>query len=38
MGKTRDFLKEIGDTQGTYHTKRGTINDRNGKDLRSRRD
>ena len=29
MGKTRD-LKKIIDTKGTFHTKMGTIKDRNG--------
>ena len=33
MGKTRDLCKEIGDTKGTFHTKIGSIKDRNGKDL-----
>ena len=33
MGKTRDLLKKIGDTKGTFHTKMGTIKDRNGMDL-----
>ena len=33
MGKTRDLLKKIGDTKGTFHTKIGTIKDRNGMDL-----
>ena len=32
MGKTRD-LKKIRDTKGTFHTKMGTIKDRNGMDL-----
>ena len=25
MGKTRDVIKEISDTQGTFHAKMGTI-------------
>ena len=29
MGKTRDVFKKIRDTQGTFHAKMGTINDRN---------
>ena len=29
MGKTRDLFKKIGDTQGTFHAKMGTIKDRN---------
>ena len=32
MGKTRDFLKKIKDTKGTFHTKMGT-KDRNRMDL-----
>ena len=27
MGKTRDLLKKIRDTKGTFHTKMGTIKD-----------
>ena len=30
MGKSRDFLKKIRDTKGTFHAKIGTIKDRNG--------
>ena len=33
MGKTRDLLKKIGDTKGTFHAKMDAINVRNGKDL-----
>ena len=33
MGKTRDLIKKIGDTKGTFHAKTGTIKDRNSKDL-----
>ena len=33
MGKTRDLFKKIRDTKGTFHTKTGTIKDRNGIDL-----
>ena len=33
MGKTRDLLKKIRDTKGTFHTKMRTIKDRNGIDL-----
>ena len=29
----KDLFKKIGDTKGTFHTKMGTIKDRNGKDL-----
>ena len=33
MGKTRDLFKKIGDIKGIFHTRMGTIKDRNGKDL-----
>ena len=33
MGKTRDLFKKIRDTKETFHTKIGTIKDRNGIDL-----
>ena len=33
MGKTTDLFKRIEDTEGTFHAKMGTINDRNGMDL-----
>ena len=33
LGKTRDLVKKIGDTKGTFHAKMGSIKDRNGKDL-----
>ena len=33
MGKTRDLVKQIRDTEGTFHAKMGTIKDRNGMDL-----
>ena len=33
MGKTRDLLKKIRDTRGTFHAKMGSIKDRNGMDL-----
>ena len=33
MGKTRDLLKKIRDTKGTFHAKMGSIKDRNGTDL-----
>ena len=33
MGKTRDLLKKIRDTKGTFHAKMGTIQDRNGRHL-----
>ena len=32
-GKTRDLLKTIRDTKGTFHAKMGLIKDRNGMDL-----
>ena len=34
MGKTKDLFRKIRDTKGTFHTKKGTIKDRNGMDLR----
>ena len=34
MGKTRDLLKKIRDTKGMFHTKMGTIKDRNSTDLK----
>ena len=34
MGKTRDLLKKIRDTKGTFHAKIGTTKDRNGMDLK----
>ena len=33
MGKTRDLLKKIRDTQGAFHAKMGTGKDRKGMDL-----
>ena len=33
MGNTRDLLKKIRDTKGTFRAKMGTIKDRNGTDL-----
>ena len=33
MGRTRDLFKKIRDTKGTFHTKMGTIKDRNRMDL-----
>ena len=33
MGKTRDLLKKIRDTKGTFHAKMGSIKVRNGMDL-----
>ena len=34
MGKTRDLVKKIRDTKGTFHAKMGSIKDRNGMDLK----
>ena len=34
MGKTRDLVKKIRDTKGTFHAKVGSIKNRNGMDLR----
>ena len=33
MGKTRDLLKKIRDTKGTFQANMGTIKDRNSMDL-----
>ena len=33
MGKIRDLFKKIRDTKGTFHTKMGTIEGRNGMNL-----
>ena len=33
MGKTRDLLKKIRDTKGTFHAKMGPIKDRSGMNL-----
>ena len=33
MGKTRDLFKKIRDNKGIFHTKMGSIKDRNGIDL-----
>ena len=38
MGNTRDLFKKIRDTKGTFHTKMGTIKNRNGMDLREAED
>ena len=32
-GKSRDPLKKVKDKKGPFHTKMGTIKDRNGRDL-----
>ena len=33
IGKTRDLVKKIRDTKGTFQAKMGSIKDRNGMDL-----
>ena len=33
MRKSRDILKKIRDTKGTFHAKMGAVKDRNGMDL-----
>ena len=33
MGKTRDLLKKMRDTKGTFHAKMGMIEDRDSMDL-----
>ena len=33
MGETRDIFKKTGDTKGIFHAKRGTREDKNGKNL-----
>ena len=33
MAKSRDLIKKIRDTKGTFHAKMGTIKDRNGMEL-----
>ena len=38
MRKTRDLLKKIRDTKGTFHAKMGPIKDRNGRDLTEAKD
>ena len=38
MGKTRDLFKKIRDTKGTFHTKMGSLKDRNGMDLTEEED
>ena len=37
MGETRDLFKKIRETKGIFHAKMGSIKDRNGLDLASRR-
>ena len=38
MEKTRDLFKKIRETKGTFHTKMGTIKNRNGMDLKEAED
>ena len=38
MGKTRDLFKKIRDIKGTFHAKRGTIKDKNVKQLTEEED
>ena len=33
MGNTRDLFKKTRNTKGTFHSKMGTMKDRNGMDL-----
>ena len=37
LGKTRYLFKKISDTKGTFHTKMGSIKDRNGMDLQKQK-
>ena len=38
MGNTRDLVKKIRDTKGTFHAKMGSIKDRKGMDLTKAKD
>ena len=38
MGKTKDLVKNIRDTKGTFYIKMGTIKDRNSMDLTEAKD
>ena len=38
MGKTRDLIKKIRDTKGTFHAKMGSIKNRNGRDRKEAED
>ena len=38
MGKSRDLVKKIRDTKGTFHSKMSEIKDRNSMDLREAED
>ena len=33
MGKTKDLVRKIRDTKGTFHSRMGTLKDRNGMNL-----
>ena len=33
MGKTNDLFKKIRDTKGIFHAKKGSVKDRNGRDI-----
>ena len=37
MGKISDLFKKIRDSQGTFHTKMGSIKKRNGMDLKKQK-
>ena len=37
MGKTRDCVKKIRDTKGTFQAKMGSIKDRNGMDQKKQK-
>ena len=37
MGKTRDLFKKVRDTKGTFHAKMGSIEDRNGMNLKNQK-
>ena len=38
MVKTRDHFKKIRDTKGSFHAKRDTMKDRNGRELTEAKD
>ena len=38
MGKTRDLFKKVRDTKGIFHSKMGSIKDRNAMDLEEAED
>ena len=38
MGKTRYLIKKMRDTKGMFHSRMGTVKDRNGKDLTEAKD